>query len=592
MPKEIVIPRLGWSMEEGVFSEWLKGAGQMVRAGEMLFVLEGEKAAQEIESFDTGTLCIPSDAPRPGEVVRVGQVIGFLLAAGEPAPESVGSKTPPQAVQPDQAKNGSHSVAATNVGSMGSIPLSAAPGTTPAGGVNSNAVNPLAVASVPNVSLPLGSGSMPSPPVRSDASSGGASTQGAPSQTSSPDWIAGPAARRLARELGLNRVTVSTPDPTGRVRTEDLRRLASARPNSGHDLPTERSDNLAAVTPGWSNSSQAVQVNAASTMFSDIGVSAGDAVPTTGPAIGSTRAEGRPLSTPRARRRAAELGVDWTRLGGSGHQGRIREQDVLAAYERQRVTQSMKGYAARTSASHTDGSELRPTTPGTYLAASKMRLVVARRMQAGLHQAAPVTLTTKVDASALVQVRERWKRAVIGERVPAFHDLLIKLVATVLTEQPVLNACWYQDGIWSYDEIHIAMAVDTEWGLQVPVIRHADRLTVAHIAEQSQRLIELARSGRLTQTQLEGGTFTVTNLGMFGVDTFTPVLNLPQAGILGVGRVVTEPVVRDGRLEVGQSISLSLTFDHRVTDGGPAARWLQRLTALIQQPDGIIPASL
>lgn len=591
MPKEIVIPRLGWSMEEGVFSEWLKGAGQMVRAGEMLFVLEGEKAAQEIESFDTGMLCIPSDAPRPGEVVRVGQIIGFLLAAGEPAPASIGPKTPSQAVQPDHAKNDSHSVAATHVGSVGSSPLAASPETTPAGGISSIAVNPIAVASVPNGALPLGSGSMAGTSLHSDASSGGASPQSAPSQTPSPDWIAGPAARRLARELGLNRVAVSTPDPTGRVRTEDLRRIASSRPSIGHDQTNEISGNLATVTSGWSNSSQAVQGNAASIVFSDIGVSAGVAVPTTGSAIGSTRGRGRPLSTPRARRRAAMLGVDWMRLVGSGRRGRIREQDVLAAYERQRVAQSTKGAAARTSVTRTDGDEPRPTTAGTYLAASKMRLVVARRMQAGLHQAAPVTLTTKVDASALVQLRERWKRAVIGARVPAFHDLLIKLVATVLTEQPVLNACWYQEGIWSYNEIHIAMAVDTEWGLQVPVIRHADRLTVAHLAEQSQRLIELARSGRLTQAQLEGGTFTVTNLGMFGIDTFTPVLNLPQAGILGVGRVVSEPVVRDGRLEVGQSISLSLTFDHRVTDGGPAARWLQRLATLIQQPDDAISAS-
>jgi pyruvate dehydrogenase E2 component (dihydrolipoamide acetyltransferase) len=113
-------------------------------------------------------------------------------------------------------------------------------------------------------------------------------------------------------------------------------------------------------------------------------------------------------------------------------------------------------------------------------------------------------------------------------------------------------------------------------------VRDADRLTLDEIAEQTRRFAAEARAGRLSQDRLSGGTFTVTNLGMFGIDAFTPILNLPQAAILGVGRIVEEPCVRQGRLEVGRTITLSLTFDHRVVDGAPAARWLQTLGTRIR----------
>ncbi len=198
-------------------------------------------------------------------------------------------------------------------------------------------------------------------------------------------------------------------------------------------------------------------------------------------------------------------------------------------------------------------------------------------MSAGVHQAAPVTLTTKVDASALVIYRERLKRTATGRVVPGYNDILIWLTARALHNLPELNACWHEDGIYTYDAIHIGMAVDTQAGLLAPVIRNADQLTLDQIAEQTRRLIAEARAGQLNQNQLEGGTFTVSNLGMFGIDAFTPILNLPQAGILGIGRIVEEPIVRAGLIEVGHTLTLSLTFDHRVVDGTPAARWLKQL---------------
>lgn len=446
MPHPITIPRLGWSMEEGVFAEWLKAPGEMVRAGDMLFLLEGEKAAHEIESFDAGYLCVPSDAPQPGATVKVGEVIGYLLAEGEPAPSTVGA-APVATDSPARAQ-----------------PVAAAP---------------------------------------------------APSRVEVPNTprAAGPAARRLARGLGIDLNAVFTPDPTGRVLCDDVRRAASG-------LLQPRATQM--------------------------------------------------IATPRARRRAKELGVDWTLLAGTGRDGRIRERDVL-------LTAISPG-VPRSNASE----EIPPTEPGRHVPASKLRRIIAQRMSAGVHQAAPVTLTTKFNAEALVGYRERLKAESLPGSVPSYNDILLLEVARTLRELPDLNACWYRDGIHQYDSIHIATAVDTPNGLLAPVVRDADQLTLSEIADRTRQLIAAAREGQLSQNQLSG-TFTISSLGMFGVDSFTPILNLPQAAILGVGRIVDEPVVRAGKLDVGKTMTLSLTFDHRVVDGAPAARWLQRLSERLQR---------
>lgn len=441
MPIEITIPRLGWSMEEGIFGEWLKSPGEPVQAGEMVFLLEGEKAAHEIESFDNGILCVPDDAPQPGDTVKVGQVIGFLLAEGEIPPQSVGRvKVSPAAA------------------SISQLPVNKSDGPVPT-----------------------------QQPTRR---------------------AAGPAARRMARQLGIDLNAVDTPDPTGRVLCEDVQRAA----------------------------------------------------------MRTKAVVGQRVASPRARRRAKELGIDWTQIIGSGRNGRVRERDIIA-------------YRPGTAPAGTS-RELAPIVPGRHQPASKLRLAIAQRMQIAVQQAVPVTLNTKVDASAIVAFRTRLKTA--GGLTPSFNDILLHLAALTLRELPDLNACWYRDGIHAYDVINIATAVDTPGGLLAPVVQQTDQLSLHELAQQTAQLIEHARAGKLAQQALEGGTFTMTNLGMLGIDAFTPILNLPQAAILGVGRIVEEPVARNSQLQIGHTLTLSLTFDHRVVDGAPAARWLQRLSERIE----------
>ncbi len=446
MPIEIVVPRLGWSMEEGVFGEWLKAPGDAVRAGDMIYVLEGEKAAQEIESFEAGKLWLAPDAPKKGETVKVGQLIGYLLAEGE-APPAVNRKPP--ALTPSQA-----------------APISS-------------------------------------------------------STSASPKRSAGPAARRLARENNLDLNQIATPDPTGRIIREDIERTLRA---------------TALTSPSLARPSTTI-------------------------------------ASPRARRKAKELGIHWENAIGAGRNGRIRERDVIALGAKSQP-QSPR--------------ETAPIVNGEYEPASKIRQIIAQKMHAGVHQAAPVTLTTKVDATALVAFRERLKVNASSDFVPSYNDILINLIAAALPSCPRLNACWHSDRIYLYSAINIAFAVDTEAGLVAPVIENVPSLTLAEIAKQSRLLIEKARTGSLTQTELQGGTFTVSNLGTFDIDAFTPIINLPQSAILGIGRIVKEPIVRGDTIVVGQTLTLSLTFDHRVIDGAPAAAWLQQFGKSLQQPGSML----
>ena len=198
---------------------------------------------------------------------------------------------------------------------------------------------------------------------------------------------------------------------------------------------------------------------------------------------------------------------------------------------------------------------------------------------------APVTLTTTVDATNLVNLRRQFKDAgPAGREVPSFTDFLIKLAALALREHPMLHARWAGDHIEVPDEAHIGLAVDTDGGLMVPVIRGPAGLGLGQIAERSRDLIRRARERKLLPGEMQGGTFTITNLGAFGIEAFTPIINPPEAAILGLGRISRQPVMVGDQVVGRDRLSLSLTFDHRIVDGAPAARFLQALGQMIENP--------
>ncbi len=374
MAIEIVVPRLGWSMEEGTFSGWLKQNGDRVSAGEQLFALESDKVTMDVESLDSGILYLPPDAPQAGAAVIVGQRLGYLLAPGELPPEE---------------------------------PL---------------LLPELVVPATPNDAEPA---------------------------------------------------------------------LASSA------VPVPR----------------------------------------------------RQLITPRARRVASELAVDTAALPGTGRNGRIREADVRAA------------------------------SPAETAPITTLRRTIATRMLDSHRNTAPVTLTTRADATALIAVRNQWTPA------PSFADIIAKLAAMALESHPTLGGRWDGDRILLASRINIGIAVDTPQGLLVPVLRDVGATSLADLASRSRELVAAALGRRLRAEDVTGGTFTITNLGAFGVDAFTPIINYPETAVLGLGAIRKEPVVlHTGEIAARERMTLSLTFDHRVVDGAPAARFLQAVVRLIETP--------
>lgn len=480
MAIEIIIPRLGWSMDEGTFGRWLKSDGDYVREGDELFELEGDKAVQHVESFDSGILRIAPNGPGPGDVVTVGQKLGYLCKQGEPSPYSA------QLHAGSQAKEAS-------------APLAAPPHD--------------------------GNGAHEAPR-DSPEIEGREATPGLPGR------VATPSARRRARELGVNWKQLAAADAAGKLTSADV--LATAE--------VGRDGTLAGAL--------------------SVGMPAG--------------------VSPRAARAAARWGVNLAEVVGSGTSGRIRERDVLAALSRRESTVPPILAAGRTS------PEARQPTPGTSASTlpTSLRQTIAVRMLAAAQQTAAVTLTASVDATSLVNLRQSYRAGTVDRsaHVPSYTDLLVKLSAAALERHPALLGQWSEQGIILPDGIHVAVAVDTPSGLLTPVLRDVPARTLLEVSEELAGLVSRARARRLTPDELRGGTFTVSNLGSYRVEAFSPLLNLPQSAILGVGRISRQPSVVEDRVEARDRMTLSLTFDHRVVDGATAAAMLTTLCELIESP--------
>ena len=282
----------------------------------------------------------------------------------------------------------------------------------------------------------------------------------------------------------------------------------------------------------------------------------------------------RPLISPLARRVARELGVDWMRLRGSGCTGRIRKADVLAAAR-----------ARGNPLPVLDTNAVPESISGQLLRIGPTRRTIAARMVESSQTTAPVTLNTTADVTNLVNLRSQFKAASPpGREVPSYTEFIVKLTAMALKNHPMLHARWDGDRLIIPTESHIGIAVDTEEGLLVPVIRGAAGLGLGEIVVRARDLIERARTRRLRAEDMQGGTFTITNLGSYGIETFTPIINLPECAVLGMGRIIREPVIVGEQIVGRERMSLSLTFDHRIVDGAPAARFLQSLARLVENP--------
>jgi len=464
MVTEIILPKLGQTMEDGAIVEWLKQEGDVIKRGDVLFTVESDKATLEVEASARGFLrkiLVPA-----GETVTVLSPVALMTKTADEDMDTV-------AVAGAEVPVGE---AVTTAETQPAKPLGA-PGSS------------LAPATLPPDS--------------------GAADRGR--------IFASPRARKAARAEGIDLALLTGTGPEGRIVERDV---------------------LAYL-------------------------------------------EAAPKLTPVARRLAEQAGLDPRTVTGSGAGGRITKEDVEGALARMQAAAAQVAVAPPALI-----PIVRPAEATTAVPMSGVRAVIARRMAESHQTTAPVTLTTEVDATRLVEARELLKASLAGELGfnVGYNDLLIILAARALREFPYMNARLAGDTIQRLSEVHVALAVDTDRGLLVPVIRDADRKRLAEVARELREVVARAREGKALPDELTGSTFTITNLGMHEIDAFTPIINLPEAAILGVGRIKPQPAVVDGEIAIRQMMWLSLTFDHRLVDGAPAARFLQRIKQLVEEP--------
>lgn len=289
---------------------------------------------------------------------------------------------------------------------------------------------------------------------------------------------------------------------------------------------------------------------------------------------------------PAARRLATELGVDLASVQGTGRDGAVTEKDVRAAHEA-----AQKAPAAGSSAPAASGSCAGSASSGTccedeIVPMDGLRKLIADNMMASLQGAAQLTVFVEADVTEMVALRDSMLAR--NKKNPdyrlSYNDIIAFAVCRALQRHPVMNSTLREDGIHLHKHVNLGMAVSLDTGLIVPNVKNADTFSLEQLKEKVRDAASRARKGGLSMDEISGGTFTISNVSMLGVDGFTPILNPPETGILGVGRVVEKPGVFEGEVCVRKMMTLSLTFNHMVTDGGPAMSFLRTLADMLEKP--------
>lgn len=446
MAYSIIMPKAGMAMEVGTVIRWLKDVGDPVKAGEPLLEIETDKVAMEVESEVSGYLL--KIVHPAGDEVRVTETIGFIGQEGESfeAAEKQASPGPPL---PNAAK-----------------------------------------AAVPTTGADDSNGSTSEIRIREKRT-----------------VAATPAARRRAREQGIEISGLAPSGAHGEVKLRDLQNAAQ----------------------------------------------------TTGRSVSHL-----------ARAVAEKEGLNPTSLEGSGPQGRIVRGDVIQALS------DLGGSRAVSRGVETDKSEAHTPLSG-------MRKVIADRMTESHLAIPPVTINTPADVTALLKLREEINDG-NGDLKISINDLVLRATAVALTGARYMLRTIDGSDIVDRSSINVGMAVAAESGLLVPVIRDADKLTLSALSRRAASLAARARQRALSPDDLSGGTFTVTNLGMYGTTSFTPIIYPSQSAILGVNAARGELILQDGRVQERKVMTLSLTIDHRIIDGAQGAVFLQSLVALLERP--------
>jgi len=540
MAEIVRMPKMSDTMTEGVIAKWHKKVGDTVKSGELMAEIETDKATMDYESFNAGTVLYLG--AKEGEAVAIDGILAIVGNKGEDFKSLLnGASVAPSANKSEPAKESKAPAAANSADA--SIDTS---------GIKAEIVLMPKMSDTMNEGVIASWSKKVGDTVKTGELLAEVETDKATMEYES--YNAGTLLYIGAKEkeaVAVNGVLAIIGE-----KNADWQTLLKA-----HNAKASGGSKSAAATTTESKPAETTSSTQSST-------------------TSSSQSNSRLKASPLAKKMAKDLGFDINKIQGSGEGGRITKHDV----------ETFKPSAAPTAAGKTSAPVVLPSVVGEEsfeeVPVSQMRKTIARRLSDSMFTAPHFYVTMEINMDKAVEARKS-----INEIAPvkiSFNDIVLRATAAALRQHPDVNSSWMGDKIRKNRHIHIGVAVAVKDGLLVPVIRFADNKSLSHIAVEVKELAQKAHDKKLQASEWEGSTFTISNLGMFGVEEFTAIINTPDACILAVGGIKETAIVKNGQLAVGNIMKVTLSCDHRVVDGATGAAFLKTLKGLLEDPVRIL----
>ena len=534
------MPRLSDTMEEGTVASWLKNVGDRVEEGDILAEIETDKATMEFESFNEGTLL--HIGVQEGETTKVDELLAIIGEEGEDISSLLDGSSGGESTQEGQIETNEESVEGdveTNTTASVELPEGVVVVTMPR---LSDTMEEGTVASwLKNVGDFVEEGEILAE-IETDKA-----TMEFESFNEGTLLYTGLAVGDTAKVDDLLAII----GPEGTDISGVAENFVAEAPKTQAESTVEKPKETPKPTPTVEKTTEAPKVNPA-------------AAPT-------TDSNGRIYISPLARKIAEEKSIPLHQIQGSGENGRIIKRDV------EFYTPSATPAAAPTAKFVATGQE-----DFDEINHSQMRKVIAKRLGESKFSAPHYYLAVEFDMDNAIAFRQQFNS--IPDTKISFNDIVVKACALALRQHPQVNSQWFDDRMKLNNHVHIGVAVAVEDGLVVPVVKFANEQSLPQIGSAVRDFAGRARNKKLTPQEMEGSTFTISNLGMFGIESFTSIINQPNSAILSVGSIVEKPVVKNGQIVVGNTMKLTLACDHRTVDGATGAAFLQTLKGFIENP--------
>ncbi|MDG2483446.1 MAG: 2-oxo acid dehydrogenase subunit E2 [Flavobacteriaceae bacterium] len=534
------MPRLSDTMEEGTVASWLKNVGDRVEEGDILAEIETDKATMEFESFNEGTLL--HIGVQEGETTKVDELLAIIGEEGEDISSLLDGSSGDESTQEGQIETNEESVEGdveTNTTASVELPEGVVVVTMPR---LSDTMEEGTVASwLKNVGDFVEEGEILAE-IETDKA-----TMEFESFNEGTLLYTGLAVGDTAKVDDLLAII----GPEGTDISGVAENFVAEAPKTQAESTVENPKETPKPTPTVEKTTEAPKVNPA-------------AAPT-------TDSNGRIYISPLARKIAEEKSIPLHQIQGSGENGRIIKRDV------EFYTPSATPAAAPTAKFVATGQE-----DFNEINHSQMRKVIAKRLGESKFSAPHYYLAVEFDMDNAIAFRQQFNS--IPDTKISFNDIVVKACALALRQHPQVNSQWFDDRMKLNNHVHIGVAVAVEDGLVVPVVKFANEQSLPQIGSAVRDFAGRARNKKLTPQEMEGSTFTISNLGMFGIESFTSIINQPNSAILSVGSIVEKPVVKNGQIVVGNTMKLTLACDHRTVDGATGAAFLQTLKGFIENP--------